>query len=279
MAAKTSFQVTSFLLEDLSLLNSELGRLVLSSALISSIGCRIFGTYNAYYAWSKMLHFRTLDYFRTEIPRAISILAIIFVLRPFMFWLMRRIPEGRPIKESHFFVMTVMFLTVSFAYEFLGYSAPLGAMILGLCVPPGRPLGSGVVEKLETFISAVLLPTYIVDVGRYVDIFQISMAHYIQAEIIILLSFSAKLAAGVIPSVIWRMPYKDSFALGLLLSAQGFFDILYFKLFYRYGVMLYYVFLIMLSNSLIISLSQSQSQSLPSGACLFMAMAQQQLCY
>ncbi|XP_058203207.1 cation/H(+) antiporter 15-like [Rhododendron vialii] len=237
MAAKTSFQVTSVLLEDLSLLNSELGRLALSSALISSIGSWIFATYNAYYAWSKRLKFRTLDYFRTEIPRAISILAIIFVLRPFMFWLMRRIPEGRPIKESHFFVITVMFLTVSFAYECLGFGAPLGAMILGLCVPPGRPLGSGVVEKLEAFISAVLLPTYIVGAGRYVDIFQISMVHYIQAEIIILLSFSAKLAAGVIPSVICRMPYKDSFALGLLLSAQGFFDVLFFKLFHRYGVL------------------------------------------
>ncbi|KAH7856614.1 hypothetical protein Vadar_003551 [Vaccinium darrowii] len=234
LATSTSFQVISVLLEDLNLLNSELGRLILSSGLISSVCSWIFRIYNNYFTFSKYVKYQILDNFKTEITRATSVLTVVFVLRPFMFWLMRRIAEGKSIKESHFFVMIVMFLTVCFASEYLSMSGYFGAMILGLSVPPGQPLGSGVVEKLDAFISAVLLPVCLIGVGRYVNIFQITMKHYIQAEIIILLALFGKVAAGVIPAVISRMPYKDSFALGLVLSAPGFWDVLFFKLYLRY---------------------------------------------
>ncbi|KAH7858878.1 hypothetical protein Vadar_028967 [Vaccinium darrowii] len=234
LAASTSFQVISVLLEDLNLLNSELGRLILSSGLISSVCSWIFRVYLSYYTWSKLVKFRILDNFKTEITRVIGILIIVFVLRPFMFWLMRRIPEGQSIKESHFVVMIVMFLTVSLTSESMGFSSFFGAMALGLSVPPGQPLGSGVVEKLDAFISVVLLPVYLIGVGRYVNIFQITMKHYIQAESIILLAFFGKVVAGVIPALISGMPYKDSFVLGLLLRARGFWDVLLFKLYLRY---------------------------------------------
>ncbi|KAH7857724.1 hypothetical protein Vadar_015885 [Vaccinium darrowii] len=234
LATSTSFQVISVLLEDLNLLNSELGRLVLSSGLISSVCSWIFRIYNSYFTFSKFVNYQILDNFKTEITRATCVLTVIFVLRPFMFWLMRRIPEGKSIKESHFFVMIVMFLTVCFASEYSGLSCSFGAMVLGLSVPPGQPLGSGVVEKLDAFISAVLLPVYLIGVGRYVNIFQITMKSYIQAGIIILLAFIGKVAAGVIPAIISRMPYKDSFALGLVLGAPGFWDVLFFKLYMRY---------------------------------------------
>ncbi|GFZ08994.1 hypothetical protein Acr_20g0008020 [Actinidia rufa] len=198
LAASTSFQVTSFLLDDLKLLNSEIGRLAMSSALVSSIGSWVFTVYNGFFRWASYVSFQTADYFKMEIPRYLMILGIVFGLRPFMFWLMRKVPEGKSIKESHFFVMIVMFLSVSFLCEYMGYNAYFGSMILGLAVPSGPPLGSGVVEKLEMFISSVLLPAYIMNVGR--------------------------------------MPFKDCFALGLILSSQGFYDVLFFKLYLRFNL-------------------------------------------
>ncbi|XP_057467451.1 cation/H(+) antiporter 15-like [Actinidia eriantha] len=236
LAASTSFQVTSFLLDDLKLLNSEIGRLAMSSALVSSIGSWVFTVYNGFFRWASYVRFQPADYFKMEIPRYLMILGIVFGLRPFMFWLMRKVPEGKSIKESHFFVMIVMFLSVSFLCEYMGYNAYFGSMILGLAVPSGPPLGSGVVEKLEMFISSVLLPAYIMDVGRYINVFKITAAHFTVVEAVILLAFSGKLAGALVPSLIGRMPFKDCFALGLILSSQGFYDVLFFKLYLRFNL-------------------------------------------
>ncbi|XP_057485194.1 cation/H(+) antiporter 15-like [Actinidia eriantha] len=236
LAASSSFQVTSYLLEDLKLLNSEIGRLAMSSALVSNIGSWVFTVYNAFFTWANYLQLHKADYYKMEILRFIMVLGIVFGLRPFMFWLMRKVPEGKSIKESHFFIMIVMFLSVAFLCEYMGYNAYFGGMVLGLAVPSGPPLGSGIVQKLEMFISSVLLPAYIVDVGRYINVFEITEANFTLVEAVILLAFLGKLAGAVVPSLIGRMPFKDCFAIGLILSAQGFYDVLFFKLYLRFNL-------------------------------------------
>ncbi|XP_030924628.1 cation/H(+) antiporter 15-like [Quercus lobata] len=44
----------------------------------------------------------------------------------------------------------------------------LGPMILGLAVPDGWPLGSAIVDKLDSYVSSILLPSYfIIDIESY----------------------------------------------------------------------------------------------------------------
>ncbi|KAL6970287.1 hypothetical protein U1Q18_029986 [Sarracenia purpurea var. burkii] len=208
----------------------------MSSALISSSGSWIFTIFNSFVTWAKLFHFGPLDYAKSEITRVICILIIIFGLRRIMFRLMRNIPEGKSIKEHHFFAMVAMFLAVAFVFEYFGYKGYFSAMILGLSVPSGPPLGSGLVEKLEILTVGLLLPVYIVDVGRYIDVFQITWARFKLTVLIIFLAIVGKIAAAMVPSIIGRMPFKDSLALGLVLSSQGFFDVFFFKLNMGYSI-------------------------------------------
>ncbi|KAI8010535.1 Cation/H(+) antiporter 15 [Camellia lanceoleosa] len=161
LTSSTSFQVTSLLLEDVKLLNSEIGRLAMSSSLISSCSCWTFRNTRTFLYQASAFHFTTRAYFQSQLPRLLLIMTIVFVLRPFMFRMMKKIPEG--------------------------YQAYFGAMILGLAMPPGPPLGAGLLEKLEIFISAVLLPAYIVDAGRYVDVYTINMATFGRTGVLIML--------------------------------------------------------------------------------------------
>ena len=51
--------------------------------------------------------------------------------------------------------------------EITGLHYMLGPMILGLAVPDGWPLGSAIIDKLESFVSLILLPTcYVLSCGR-----------------------------------------------------------------------------------------------------------------
>ncbi|CAL5395676.1 unnamed protein product [Camellia sinensis] len=234
LTSSTSFQVTSLLLEDVKLLNSEIGRLAMSSSLISSCSCWTFRNTRTFLYQASAFHFTTGAYFQSQLPRLLLIMTIIFVLRPFMFRMMKKIPEGGSIKESQFAIIFVIYLMICFTFEYLGYQAYFGAMILGLVMPPGPPLGAGVLEKLEIFISAVLLPAYIVDAGRYVDVYTINMATFGRTGVLIMVSFLGKLVASVVPLVIYKLPYKDSFTLGLILSSQGLFDIFFYKVYMRY---------------------------------------------
>ncbi|XP_052208376.1 cation/H(+) antiporter 15-like isoform X2 [Diospyros lotus] len=232
--SSTSFQVTSFLLEDLGILNSEIGRLAMSSSLISSVSSWVFIIYCTFVRFSKSQGFKTMDYVKSETARAFTILVIVFVLPPFLFWLMKKNPEGRSIKEHHFFTVFALFLGVAIGCEFMGDTCYFGAMLFGLVVPSGPPLGSGVVEKLEFLVSAVLVPAYIVDAGRFVDLSTITATNFCLTEVIIIFVYLGKFSASIIPSLLWNMPCKDSFALGFVLSSQGFYDVLFFKLHLRF---------------------------------------------
>ncbi|KAL7252078.1 hypothetical protein ACSBR1_013848 [Camellia fascicularis] len=234
LTSSTSFQVTSLLLEDIKLLNSEIGRLAMSSSLISSCSSWTFQMTKSFLFQASAFQYNSITYLKSEVCRLLLIITVVFVLRPFTFRMMKKIPEGGSMKESQFTVIFMMYLMTCFTFEYLGYKAYFGAMILGLAMPPGPPLGSGLLEKLEILISTVLLPAYIVDAGRYVDVYTINMAAFGRTEVLIMASFLGKLVASVVPLVIYKLPYKDSFTLGLILSSQGLFDIVFYKLFLRF---------------------------------------------
>jgi Kef-type K+ transport system membrane component KefB len=95
----TPFAVVACLLEDLKILNSELGRLALSAAMVSDM----------------LSVFLSLLAILTKISREqssvltavdlgglfILLIVIVFAIRPAMFWVIRQTPAGRPICDTY----------------------------------------------------------------------------------------------------------------------------------------------------------------------------------
>ncbi|KAL7195597.1 hypothetical protein ACSBR1_035763 [Camellia fascicularis] len=235
--AQSSFHVTSILLDELNLLNSEIGRLALSSSLITSIFSWIYTISTNFYYYSYLFNLSLLDFIERQAYRLVLVAFIVFGLRSVMFWMIRKVPDGKSIKEWHFFTMVVMLFGVGFLSESMGYSLFFGMMILGLAVPPGPPLGSGMVQRLSLFVSAVLLPLYIVNAGRVVDVSVIDPDNYTVAMVVIgIAAYLAKLIGAVVPLRFCNVPYKDAFALALIVSFQGLFDVFFFKIALRHGL-------------------------------------------
>ncbi|XP_059441903.1 cation/H(+) antiporter 4-like [Corylus avellana] len=189
----TPFPVLACLLEDLKILNSELGRLALSAALVSD---------------------------------SLSTMAVVSSS------LIRVKKRARPIKDMYIHITMLMVLGWAYLSYLFGLTSLYGPFILGLAVPVGPPLGSTIINKFNCLISDVFMPLLVTTCGMRIDLISIKFdSSFVTVNgILIILTFVAKMGACLIPTLYSKMPLNDALALSLLLSCKGVVQLVYYTL-------------------------------------------------
>lgn len=172
---------------------------------------------------------RSHNLFTRPLCQLAIILVILYAIRPMMFWMIRRTPEGKTVSQSYICVITLLIFALTLYSQLLGIHPLFTSIILGLAMPEGPPLASALVEKLDCFVSAVLLPSFVANVGRKVNVHNISFKSFGIMEFFIFFGYLGKIIGCLIPSLYWQLAFMDSFLLGLLLSCQGLLDIQFFS--------------------------------------------------
>ncbi|XP_022732135.1 LOW QUALITY PROTEIN: cation/H(+) antiporter 12-like [Durio zibethinus] len=216
----TSLSVIACLLSELKILNSELRRLALSSAVLGDLRSLFLVVVIVFSKnWSKS-HSVALTNAGAMVD---FIIVLVFVLRPLMVWIVRETPEGRPIKEVYIFAIMLIALGSSMYTHCFNQSPLFGAFLFGLAVPDGPPLGSALVDKFECFVSGVFLTLYVTtatmraDPGKmFCDPTRLKFS-----AILVVTTFLAKFIACLIPSFFGKMPFKDSLAFALIMTSKG----------------------------------------------------------
>ena len=221
----SSFHVIACLLNDLNLLNSELGRLAISSSMVSGLCSWIWLTVS-FMVRQNILMTKKNTFPLAALSVAGMLLIIICIMRPILLWMIRQTTKRKQLKESYMISIFLMILTISLLGDIAGLHFVLGPMILGLTVPDGWPLGSAIVDKLESYVSLILLPTYYVFSCSSLDIFSLNLKSTGIAELLALSSFLGKVIGTMLPSLYCKMPIMDSLCLGLIMSTQGITDII-----------------------------------------------------
>ncbi|KAI4347657.1 hypothetical protein L6164_008449 [Bauhinia variegata] len=215
----TSFPVIANLLNNLKIPNSELGRLALSSALVSdilstsvtSVGTGIVSRLHN----PKMIlvNMASLFAFAVLIP---------LICRPAMFWVIKRTPEGRPVRDVYIYAIIAMIFGMGSLSMQLDQEFSLGAFIFGLAVPEGPPLGSALVKKLELFGTWFLLPIFVTTCVMKVDLsLKFTPSSILIIGAYILMAHLIKIVACLLPPLCCKMSIKDALALALILSCKG----------------------------------------------------------
>ncbi|KAK7276079.1 hypothetical protein RIF29_17211 [Crotalaria pallida] len=223
LLSTTSFHVTSTHLADLKLLNSEIGRIGVSSSMVG-------GTFSS--AWvtlSLFAHWQQKTFSMMMVSLFFLGIFIMYVLRPIMFWMIRQTPKGKPIKESYILSVFFMLLGCGFFGEFIGEHFMIGPMLLGLAVPDGPPLASALVERLDILVSAVFLPLYFLFSGAKFDLSLVDAHSFALVQLVAFFSFLGKVIGIMLPSIYCRMPKVDALCLGFLFSARGITELLYLQ--------------------------------------------------
>ncbi|KAJ0028452.1 hypothetical protein Pint_34975 [Pistacia integerrima] len=217
-----SFHVIILFLTELKLLNSELGRLALSSALInSSVGLLLFiiGDYA-----KESSHLTARDIVLMNLSDVIIVISIFFGARQLVLWMMKQTPEGAPLKHDYILAINIILLLVYFFGEISGKHALMGAVILGMVIPHSPPMGSRLATRIHYVVWAVFMPCYLLNIGRNINLFDVKLHSFIVTEFLITESTVVKFFVALIPSLYYKIPFMDAVSLGLVLNCRGIHD-------------------------------------------------------
>ncbi|CAK9150447.1 unnamed protein product [Ilex paraguariensis] len=199
------------ILKDLKLVNSELGRVALSSSMISGLCSWIYLL--IYRITLEAQHGRTIVVLAAPASRLFMLIVILFAIRPFMYWIIRHTPEGKTLKESYVCGVTLVVFGIALFSQVTGVHPIFTSIVLGLTVPDGSPLASGLVDKLESFVSAVLLPSFFANVGQKVDVKHMTLRTFGIVVLFIALALLGKIIGCMVASLYWNMHLMDALLL------------------------------------------------------------------
>ncbi|KAM7494747.1 hypothetical protein LguiB_029356 [Lonicera macranthoides] len=231
----TPFPNIACLLTELKILNTDLGRLAISSAMF----CDIIGISLTAVTFAVLQNISSAGgrgggQSLTPLWSIMSTLGvvgvIIFVVRPAISLSLSRLQPEKSLGERYINIIFIVVLLSGLASEVIGQHFVLGSLVLGLVVPEGPPLGAVIVSKLDFPIFKVLYPTYLTTSGLKTDIFSVNFQASWIVAVIVTFSCLVKIVAVLLPAHFCNLPIRDAVMLGLLLNARGAVELLLYNL-------------------------------------------------
>ncbi|XP_020090908.1 cation/H(+) antiporter 15-like [Ananas comosus] len=223
----TSFPVLADILAELRLLNTELGRLALSSAMIQDV-----------VGWIFMVMFTAVNQSQNGMVKGLLAMLCfagmgafaLLVFRPYVEWVARTTPVDGRVSELHVFVIMLTVVASSLASDAIGGTFIDGPIILGLVVPDGPPLGAALVERVEPVASEVMLPLFFLVEGVFADVRGVAAQGkmWLWMLVIMLIACVGKIAGTVVPAVFCDVPLQKAVLLGLIMNFRGLVEMIVF---------------------------------------------------
>ncbi|CAF1863358.1 unnamed protein product [Brassica napus] len=231
MESLTSFSEIARLLIGLGMNNSSVGKVALSAAAISNmVGLLLFLVMVPLSFPSWVLGVALL------VQMLFFILIVFAVVRPILFIIIKRKREGMPINDKYIYWFLVLVCLTCIYWNAMGQFPALGAFFLGIAIPNGPPIGSALVDRLESFYFGILLPLFMTacmirtDLSVWKDIltFNISNDKKLAVVSLVLLIFFLKVSVSMVLPLLFKMPLKESIVLSLIMSHKGIVEISFY---------------------------------------------------
>lgn len=215
----TSLVVVTSLLKELNMLNSELGRLASSAAMVSDM-----------IGWISGLTLSAVsDAYSSNPIKPLYIFPLLFgfyctmffLLRPLTIWMVSKTTEGESMKQSHFISIICMVLGVGFVGTCFGQGSFLGCFVFGLCLPDGPPLGTQLVNKLDFFTSGFLIPVFCAMSGIRWEMYLLEGSSTKKMEFIMLMSYIGKFTGVILSSFCFGMSFVKASCLAFIMCCRG----------------------------------------------------------
>ncbi|WOG86266.1 hypothetical protein DCAR_0205467 [Daucus carota subsp. sativus] len=214
----TAFPVLARILAELKLLNKDIGEIAMSSALINDI---VAWTVLAFAIAMSEENNMTLASIWVILSSVAFVLFCIFLVRPTIAWMIKRTPEGETISEFYLCLILTGVMISGFITDAIGTHSVFGAFVFGLIIPNG-PLVVTLIERLEDFVSGLLLPIFFAISGLKTEFSAIQGAGTWGAlVVVIVLACLGKVAGTLIVALYYQMPFHEGVTLGLLMNTKG----------------------------------------------------------
>ncbi|KAJ4835169.1 hypothetical protein Tsubulata_033838 [Turnera subulata] len=211
----SNFPEVAGILADLKLLHSDIGRLALSSSIISD-----FCTWILLVVTLSIVNSRTFF----TILNTLSFVLLCFILvRPIISMIISNTISGDDIKDNHIYFILGWVVFFGLVFDACGVHSFVGGFIFGVIMPPDEmEIKAKITEKLEDFVSGIMLPLFFLMIGHKTNIIQmVRAAPWHALLLIVAISLAAKILSTILVCLFTDLKLKEGLALGLLMNTKG----------------------------------------------------------
>ncbi|TYI33164.1 hypothetical protein ES332_A04G113100v1 [Gossypium tomentosum] len=220
----TAFPVLARILAELKLLTTQLGEIAMAAAAFNDVAAWILLALAVALAGDGPGEQKSpLISVWVLLSGVAFVVFMMVVIRPAMKWVARRCSPERDVVDEAYICLTLAGVMVSgFMTDLIGIHSIFGAFIFGLTIPKEGEFAERLIERIEDFVSGLLLPLYFASSGLKTDVAKISGG---RAWGLLMLVISTACAGKIIGTfavaLMFRMAVRESLALGVLMNTKG----------------------------------------------------------
>ncbi|XP_010528361.1 PREDICTED: cation/H(+) antiporter 20-like [Tarenaya hassleriana] len=152
------------------------------------------------------------------------VMFMMFVVRPAMKWVARvsSSEQDGSIHEACICLTLAGVMVSGFITDVIGLHSIFGAFVFGLTIPKGGSFSERLIERIEDFVSVLLLPLYFASSGLKTDVAKIRGAEaWGILALVIATACAGKILGTFLTAMMCTIPARESLTLGVLMNTKG----------------------------------------------------------
>jgi Kef-type K+ transport system membrane component KefB len=246
----TAFPVLARILKDRRMTQTELGAVALACAAADDVT-----------AWCLLAFVVGVTQAEIESAAWVAVLtlayiaAMFFMVRPIVARLVARSPDAEPSLDA-LAVALVGLLVSALITEHIGVHAIFGAFLFGAIIPHDSRVARTLIDKLEVFVTVLLLPAFFALTGMRTEIGLLSgLAEWLLCGLIIVVATAGKFGGTLAAARLTGMTWRDAASLGILMNTRGLMELVVLNVGLDLGVISPRLFTMMVIMALVTTLT------------------------
>jgi Kef-type K+ transport system membrane component KefB len=166
------------------------------------------------------------------------LLAMVFVVRPFLARLARRFLREARLTSAGFAAVVLLLLGTAVLAEQLGVHALLSAFVLGAVMPREAGIVPVLTARIEELVVVLFLPVFFAVTGLRTDLLQALDANMIGVTLAVVgVASAGKLLGTVFPAVQGGLGWREASTLAVLMNTRGLMELVILNIGREMGVL------------------------------------------
>ncbi|RZR86759.1 hypothetical protein BHM03_00014013 [Ensete ventricosum] len=218
----TAFPVLARILAELRLLNTQLGETAMAAAAFNDLAAWVLLAVAVAISGGSGSHRSPVVSLWVLLTGLVFVSVQMVVVRPAMAWVARRAESAGGESEVWVALTLAGVLVSGFFTDFIGIHSIFGAFIFGLTVPKEGDFAGRLTERIEDFVSVLLLPLYFASSGLKTNVASIKDAtSWGILALVICTACVGKIIGTFVAAMACRMAPREAMTLGVLMNTKG----------------------------------------------------------
>ncbi|MED6173423.1 Cation/H(+) antiporter 20 [Stylosanthes scabra] len=220
----TAFPVLARILAELKLLTTPVGETAMAAAAFNDVAAWILLALAVALAGNADgSHKSPLVSVWVLLSGAAFVIFMMTVIRPAMKLVARRCSAEHDAVDEAYICLTLAGVMVSgFLTDLIGIHSIFGAFVFGLTIPKGGDFAERLIERIEDFVSGLLLPLYFASSGLKTDVTKIrGGTAWGLLVLVISTACAGKILGTFVAALMCMIPAREALTLGVLMNTKG----------------------------------------------------------